>query len=57
MKSNNIIVGRVNNHAMERSDMFSSFLLIVFSILPFIVFFLGKTISPKMQARLQPHEC
>jgi hypothetical protein len=38
MKSNNIMVGRVNNHAMERSDMFSSFLLIVFSIFQFAVF-------------------
>ena len=38
MKSNSIIVGRVNNHAMARSDMFNSLLLIVFSIVSFVVF-------------------
>ncbi len=37
MKSNSIIVGRVNNHAMARSDMFNSFVLIVFSIASFVV--------------------
>ena len=38
MKSNSIIVGRVNNHAMARSDIFNSFVLIAFSIASFIVF-------------------